>query len=82
MNRLTGCIPIPKAKQLYADKVKRPLELINTTVENYYPKPTMQSDTMADFDGAVRDAVKLKFLEQPLTKEQLVEFLQIPPNKK
>jgi hypothetical protein len=26
--------------------------------------------------------VKLKFLEKPLTKEQLAEFIQIPPRKK
>jgi hypothetical protein len=26
--------------------------------------------------------VKLKFLEQPLTKEQIAELLQIPPRKK
>jgi hypothetical protein len=26
--------------------------------------------------------VKLKFLDQPLTKEQLAEFFQIPPRKK
>ena len=37
---------------------------------------------MADLDGAVRDAVKLKFLEKPLTKEQLAELIQIPPRKK
>jgi hypothetical protein len=39
----------------------------------------MQTDTMADLDGAVADAVKLKFLDAPLGKEQLAEFLQIPP---
>jgi hypothetical protein len=26
--------------------------------------------------------VKLKFLEKPLTKEQITELLQIPPRKK
>jgi hypothetical protein len=36
---------------------------------------------MAELDGAVADAVKLKFLDQPLTKQQLDEFLQIPPRK-
>jgi len=72
----------PKAKQMYADKVKRPLELINTTVENFYPKSTLQTDTMTDLEGSIRDAVKLKFLEKPLTKEQLTEFIQIPPRKK
>ena len=34
---------------------------------------------MADLDGAIADAVKLKFLDAPLTKEQVAEFLQIPP---
>jgi len=72
----------PKAQEMYAAKVKRPVELIKTTVENFYPKATMQSDQMADLDGAVRDAVKLKFLEKPLTKEQIAEFIQIPPRKK
>jgi hypothetical protein len=33
-------------------------------------------------DGIVRDAVKLKFLDKPLTKEQIAEFIQIPPRKK
>ena len=37
---------------------------------------------MADLDGAVRDAVKLKFLDAPLTKEQLSELIQIPPRTK
>ena len=41
----------------------------------------MQTEKMADLDGAVTDAVKLKFLDAPLTKEQLAEFLQIPPAK-
>jgi NitT/TauT family transport system substrate-binding protein len=71
----------PKAKQMYADKIKKPVELVNMTVEKFYPKSALQTEKMADLDGAVRDAVKLKFLEQPLSKEQLAEFLQIPPKK-
>jgi NitT/TauT family transport system substrate-binding protein len=42
----------------------------------------MQTDKFADLDGAIDDAVKLKFLEKPLTKEQIAELLQIPPRKK
>ena len=42
----------------------------------------MQTDEMKDLDGIQRDAMKLKFLEKPLSKEQLAEFLQIPPRKK
>ena len=37
---------------------------------------------MADPDGAVKDAVRLKFLQKPLTKEQLAELIQIPPMMK
>ena len=48
----------------------------------FHPKEALQTDHFADLDGAVRDAVKLKFLDKPLTKEQLAEFLQIPPVKK
>jgi hypothetical protein len=39
----------------------------------------MQTDEMKDMAGIQRDAVKLKFLDKPLTKEQLAEFIQIPP---
>ena len=30
----------------------------------------------------MRDAVRLKFLQKPLTKEQLAELIQIPPMMK
>ena len=39
----------------------------------------MQTDEMKDLDGIVRDAVKLKYIEKPLTKQQLAELIQIPP---
>jgi NitT/TauT family transport system substrate-binding protein len=51
-------------------------------MDKFQPKETLQTDKFADLDGAIADAVKLKFLEQPLTKEQVTELLQIPPRKK
>ena len=72
----------PKAVEMYSDKIKRPDELIKQSMEEFQPKETMQTDTFADLDGAVADAVKLKFLDKPLTKEQLAELIQIPPRKK
>jgi NitT/TauT family transport system substrate-binding protein len=68
----------PKAIEMYAVKIKSDPELLKGSVAEFHPKETMQSDQMADLDGAVADAVKLKFLDKPLTKEQLTEFLQIP----
>jgi NitT/TauT family transport system substrate-binding protein len=69
----------PKAIAMYAQKIKADEGLLKGSIAEFHPKEAMQSDRMADLDGAVADAVKLKFLEAPMTKEQLAEFLQIPP---
>jgi NitT/TauT family transport system substrate-binding protein len=67
---------------MYSKKIHRPVELLKESMERFQPKETMQSDHFADLDGAIRDAVKLKFLDKPLTKEQIAEMLQIPAVKK
>jgi NitT/TauT family transport system substrate-binding protein len=72
----------PKAFEMYAKKIKKPVDLIKASAAKFHPKSAMQTDHMADLDGAVRDAVRLKFLKQPLTKEQLAELIQIPPRMK
>lgn len=69
----------PKALSMYAVKIKAGPELLKDALKEFHPKSAMQTDKMDDIDGAVEDAVKLKFLDKPLTKEQLAEFLQIPP---
>lgn len=69
----------PKALTMYAAKIKADEAMLKEALQKFHPKEAMQTDKMADFDGANRDAVKLKFLEKPLTKEQIAEFLQIPP---
>jgi len=68
----------PKALEMYSEKVKQPVDILRESLKEFHPKSAMQTERMADIDGAVTDAVKLKFLETPLTKEQLTEFLQIP----
>jgi NitT/TauT family transport system substrate-binding protein len=70
----------PKAVTMYAAKIKMDDEaLLRDAIKDFQPKDSMQTDKMADLDGAIADAVKLKFLDAPLTKEQVAEFLQIPP---
>ena len=71
----------PKAMQMYAAKLNQPLDLIKESIAEFHPQSAMQTEEMKDLDGAVRDAVTLKFLDAPLSKEQLAEFLQIPPRK-
>ncbi len=38
----------------------------------------MQADHISDVDGIMRDAVTNKFLEKPMTKEQLAQFYPFP----
>jgi NitT/TauT family transport system substrate-binding protein len=69
----------PKALELYAKKIDKPIELVKQTIGQFYPKEVLQTDKMADMPGILRDAVKLKFLREPLTPAQLTEFVQTPP---
>jgi len=69
----------PDAIRRYARKVGADEGFVRRSIAKIYPKAALQTDEMKDIDGIQRDAVKLKFLDQPLTREQLAEFLQIPP---
>jgi len=68
----------PTAIELYAKKTNMAPDIIRQSITEFQPKATMQSDELKDLDGAMRDAVKLKFLEKPLTPDQLKVFVQIP----
>jgi NitT/TauT family transport system substrate-binding protein len=69
----------PAAVTTYAQKIGSSPDLIRQSISEFQPKTTLQSDELKDLDGAMRDAVKLKFLEAPLTADQLKVFVQIPP---
>jgi NitT/TauT family transport system substrate-binding protein len=69
----------PAAVEMYAKKTNMAPAIIRQSIDEFQPKATMQSDELKDLDGAMQDAVKLKFLEKPLTPEQLKVFVQIPP---
>lgn len=72
----------PMAVKMYADKIKSSEDLIKKSIHEFHPKEALQTDEMKDLDGIQRDAVKLKFIDKPLTKDQLAELLQIPPRKR
>ena len=69
----------PKAIEMYADAIKVPVVIAKTAVDNYQPKSARQFDRILDIDQLMTTAVALKYLDAPLTKEQLAEFIQIPP---
>src|SRR6516162_5168432 len=72
----------PKAIAMYAEKMKLDQDLIANSIKEFQPKEALQTDEMKDMAGIQRDAVKLKFIDAPLTKEQLAERIQIPPRAK
>src|SRR5450432_241502 len=69
----------PDAIKRYAQKVSSPEEFVRRSIPKIYPKASLQTDEMKDMAGIQSDAVKLKFLDQPLGKERLAELMQIPP---
>ncbi len=71
----------PEAIKMYAESIKVPVAIAKTAVEKYQPKEAKQFDRIRDIDGIMADAVRLKFLDAPLSKEQLAEFIQIPPRQ-
>jgi NitT/TauT family transport system substrate-binding protein len=71
----------PKALELYARKIGKPIDFVKATVAQFYPKEVMQTERMADMPGILRDAVKLKFLREPLTPAQLAELVRTPPRQ-
>src|SRR5262249_34673140 len=69
----------PQAVALYAKKIDKPVDIVRDTIKTFYPKEALQTDTLADVPGILRDAVKLKFLREPLTEAQLKELVRTPP---
>jgi NitT/TauT family transport system substrate-binding protein len=69
----------PEAIKMYATKIHADEALIKDSVAQFDPKSALQTDTMASIDAAMDSAVKLKFLDAPLSKEQQAEMIQIPP---
>jgi NitT/TauT family transport system substrate-binding protein len=72
----------PDAVKAFSKKTHIDEALVRQSMEEFQPKAALQTDAMADLDGAIRDAVKLKFLDKPLTPEQIADFIQIPPRAK
>jgi NitT/TauT family transport system substrate-binding protein len=69
----------PAAVKTYAKKIGVDEAIIKQSITEYQTRDALQSTEMKDLEGAMRDAVKLKFLDKPLTPEQIKEFIQIPP---
>jgi NitT/TauT family transport system substrate-binding protein len=69
----------PAAVAMYGKKINTDEAIIKQAISEYQTRAALQADDLKDFDGAMKDAIKLKFLDKPLTAEQIKEFVQIPP---
>ena len=69
----------PQAVKIYAEKMKMPEDLIVLQRDQFNPKDAMLPDRLSDLDLVMEDAVALKFLDKPMTKDELTELFQIPP---
>ena len=69
----------PDATKFYAEKIGKPESIVLLAREKYYPKDAISPDRVSDIDKVMADAVAQKFLDAPLSKEQLAEFFQVPP---
>ena len=69
----------PLAVKYYSETIKQPESLVVMQRDQYNPKEALSPDRLSDIDQVMADAIEMKFLEAPLTKEQLAEFFQIPP---
>ena len=68
----------PKALEMYAAKMKIPEPLIAKALPESHPRSSMQLEKLSDIDGIMKDAIANKFIDKPLTKDQLVEFFPYP----
>jgi NitT/TauT family transport system substrate-binding protein len=71
----------PEAIRMYAEAIKVPVAIAKTAVDKFQPKEAKQFDRILDIDGIMAGAVSTKFLDTPLTAQQLAEFIQIPPRE-
>jgi NitT/TauT family transport system substrate-binding protein len=49
--------------------------------DEFFPKTLVNPDKISGLDALVKEAVTLKFIDKPLTQQQLAELIQIPPRK-
>jgi NitT/TauT family transport system substrate-binding protein len=69
----------PDAVHIYAEETNVPVELAAMTRDKFQTKEAMRNDRLSDLAAVMAQAVRLKFLDKPLSKEQLAELIQIPP---
>jgi NitT/TauT family transport system substrate-binding protein len=66
----------PAALKAYAEWVNIPENLAKEVRDQFFPKENLRLDRLSGLDEAMADAVSLKFLPAPLTKQQQDELFK------
>jgi NitT/TauT family transport system substrate-binding protein len=68
----------PQVIKDYAEFVGVPEQLARRVRDEFFPKSLLWPDEIKGLDSLMEEAVALKFVTAPLTKQQTTEFIQIP----
>jgi NitT/TauT family transport system substrate-binding protein len=71
----------PRVIKDYAEFVGVPEPLAKRARDDFFPKSLVWPDEIKGLDSLMADAVTLKFVPAPLTKDQLVDLIRIPAAK-
>ena len=72
----------PQVIKDYAEFVKVPETMAKRVRDEFFPKSLLNPDDIKGLEPLMAEAVTLKFILAPLSKEQVAELIQIPPRKK
>ena len=72
----------PQVIKDYAEFVKVPEPMAKRVRDEFFPKSLINPDEIKGLEPLMAEAVTLKFIPAPLTKEQLAELIQIVPRRK
>jgi NitT/TauT family transport system substrate-binding protein len=72
----------PQVIKDYAEFVGVPEPMAKRARDDFFPKNLVDPDQIHGLDTLVKEAVTLKFIDKPLTQQQLTELIQIPARKK
>jgi len=71
----------PQLMKDYAEFNKIPEATAKRVRNEFFPKSVLDPDAIKGLDSVMKDAVTLKFINEPLTQQQIAELIQIPPRK-
>jgi NitT/TauT family transport system substrate-binding protein len=72
----------PQALKHYKDFSGIDEGLARKAMTEFYTRASLDPFRIEGLDGVMADAISLKFLKEPLSKEQLAELFQVPKAKK